>query len=161
MLFFDLWRRSRPRCAPNPCGKRVRCSLELLETRLAPAGTAAPPPGGTTLPPPTTTPPSASAPAGASAPPLPADLAAALAANVNYTVTCSSDAQDGTGWNGCTPGSAASRGATYAGVPAVTSGTFSVSCSSTSQDGQGWAVCTLQPLTPNLAVDAVFQQALS
>ena len=161
MLLLDLFRSFRPRCAPGPRRQRVLCSLELLESRLAPSGATAPAPGGTTVPPPTTTQSSASAPAGACGQPLPADLTAALAANVNYTVTCSSDAQDGTGWNASTPGPVAPGGPAYVAVPPVTGGNFSITCSGNYQDGQGWAVPTPQPLTPTLAVDAVFQQGVS
>ena len=34
MRLFDLFGRSRPRCAPRPCSNRVRCAVELLESRL-------------------------------------------------------------------------------------------------------------------------------
>ena len=39
-MLFDLFGRSRPRCAPRPCGNRVRCTVELLESRLALSGTS-------------------------------------------------------------------------------------------------------------------------
>lgn len=38
MQLFDLFVRSRPRCAPQPQRRTVRFSLEQLETRLAPSG---------------------------------------------------------------------------------------------------------------------------
>lgn len=39
MRLFDLFGRSRPRCAPRPRINRVRCTVELLESRLLLSGT--------------------------------------------------------------------------------------------------------------------------
>jgi hypothetical protein len=57
MLLFDLFERSRPRHAPQPHSRRVRCAVELLEPRLAlsttdPTASAPPPPVVLPLPPP-------------------------------------------------------------------------------------------------------------
>jgi hypothetical protein len=66
MRLFDLFGRSRSRRAPRPCSNRVRCAVELLESRLVLSSTdpvmTSPPPGGTTTP--TTTPVMTSPPPG-------------------------------------------------------------------------------------------------
>lgn len=171
MLFFDLFCRPRPRRAPGPRSRRVRCVLEMLESRLAPSDSVAPLPAGSVVPAPTATQASVAPPA-ATGQPLPADLTAALAASVNCTVTWSSDVQDGTGWNGSAPGASAPvapqgaavpvnpatpgvpTAATVAGVPGTT---FSVAWSGNYQDGQGWAVPTPQPQVPVRTTDPAVQ----
>jgi hypothetical protein len=56
MAFFDLFWGSRPRCAPNPCRKRVVCSVELLESRLVPSAVSSSYPVGPVAVPPAATP---------------------------------------------------------------------------------------------------------
>src|SRR5262249_43498647 len=146
MPFFDLfgWSRSRP--APTSFRKRVRFTVELLESRLVPStsGWSSPVgtlPGDTVAPPSEVTLSAVSAPAAMVQASVTGDRLADVSANGDYTLTVSSDAQDGTGWNGSAPGGGAPVSAGNATAP---SDYFSLTCSGDFQDGQGWAVPALR-----------------
>jgi hypothetical protein len=146
MPFFDLFGWSRSRRAPTSFRKRVRFTVEQLESRLVPSASGWSSPGDT-LPRDTVAPPSevrlcaVCAPAVMVQAPVSGDRLADVSANGDYTVTVSSGAQDGTGWNGSTPGGAPAS----AGNATAPSDYFSLTCPGDLQVGQGWAVPALPP----------------
>ena len=146
MAFFDLFGWSRPRRVPASSRERVRLRVELLESRLVPSASGLsspgdPLPGGTVAPPSEVRLRAVCAPAVMVQAPVSGDRLADVSANGDYTVTVSSGAQDGAGWNGSAPGGAPAS-ADNATAP---SDYFSLTCPGDLQVGQGWAVPALQP----------------
>lgn len=155
MALFDRFRRAGSRCAPNPSRNRARCSVELLESRLAPSGSSGPPPDVNAEAPQVPVPGYINDAACGLEQISPGNWAAGTDAGGDYALTWASDPRDGTGWNvyavpgyaaGAPPGEAFAVDTSttgdqgHAAVPTDPSGSFALTWTSDTHDGMGWHV---------------------
>jgi hypothetical protein len=135
MAFFDRFWGSRARCAPNLSRKRVRFSVELLESRLVPSTISGPSPGAPVAVPPPATPYQVTTTAGASTPLAP-PVSGASTGGVTGTApgqgpVLAAPALIPVGTQQNTPGNGSAL------VP-VASGDYVVTWPSDTQDGTPW-----------------------